>query len=40
MTVTETMALTLLLTGGLSAYLIVHALVDLFRHGFRDREEP
>jgi hypothetical protein len=39
MTVTETMALTLLITGSLSLYLILHAAVDLYRHGFREREE-
>ena len=39
MSVTETMALTLLLTGGLSVYLIVHAAVDLYRHGFRERKD-
>ena len=40
MSVSETMALTLLVTGGLSLYIIVHAAVDLFRHGLREREDP
>jgi hypothetical protein len=39
MSVTETMALTLLVTGGLSLYLILHAVVDLLRHGFPERPE-
>ena len=39
MSVTETMALTLAVTGGLSLYLILHAVVDLYRHGFREKEE-
>ena len=39
MSVTETMALTLLVTGSLSLYLIVHAVVDLYRHGFRERKD-
>jgi hypothetical protein len=39
MSVTETMALTLLITGSLSLYLIVHAAVDLFRNGLHDRDE-
>ena len=40
MSISETMALILLLTGSLSLYLIVHAAVDLYRHGLRDREDP
>ena len=40
MSVSETMALTLLLTGSLSLYIIVHAAVDLYRHGFGEREDP
>ena len=39
MTVSETMTLTLLVTGGLSFYLILHAAVDLYRHGFPDRRD-
>jgi hypothetical protein len=39
MTVSETMALTLLVTGSLSLYLIIHAAVDIFRHGLRRNEE-
>ena len=39
MSVTETMALTLLITGSLALYLVVHAAVDLYRHGFRGRED-
>ena len=40
MSVSETMALTLLLTGSLSLYIIVHAAADLYRHGLREREDP
>jgi hypothetical protein len=39
MTITETMALTLVLTGGLSLYLVVHAIVDLYRHRLPERED-
>ena len=39
MSVTDTMALTLLVTGSLSLYLILHAAIDLYRHGFRERRE-
>ena len=39
MTLTETMSLTLLITGSLSLYLVGQAVVDLIRHrtGRRDR---
>ena len=37
MSITETMALTLLITGSLSAYLVVHAVIELYRNRFRDR---
>ena len=37
MSVTETMGLTLLVTGGLSLYLILHAVIDLYRHGFPEQ---
>ena len=40
MTVSETMALSLLVAGGLSLYLIIHAVVDLYRHGLGEKEEP
>jgi hypothetical protein len=33
MSVSETMALTLLVTGSLSLYLVLHAVLDLYRHG-------
>lgn len=39
MSVTDTMALTLLVTGSLSLYLILHAAIDLYRHGVRERGE-
>ncbi len=39
MSVTDTMALTLLVTGSLSLYLIVHACVDLYRHGWREPKD-
>jgi len=39
MSVTETMALTLLITGSLSLYLILHAVVDLYRHGFPEHSD-
>ena len=39
MTVSETMALTLLLTGSLSVYLVIHAAVDLYRHGWRGHDD-
>ena len=32
MSITETMSLTLLITGSLSLYLLGHAVVDLIRH--------
>ena len=37
MSITETMVLTLLVTGSLSLYLILHAAIDLYRH--RQRSE-
>ena len=40
MTVTETMGLTLLVTGSLSLYLIVHAALDLFRHRPHKTQKP
>jgi hypothetical protein len=39
MSVTETMTLTLLVTGSLSLYLILHAVVDLYRHGLPNRHD-
>ncbi len=33
MTVTATMTLMLLMSGGLSVYLVVRAVIDLYRHG-------
>ncbi len=39
MTVTETMALTLLVTGTLSLYLLLHAAIDLYRHRWHKPEE-
>jgi hypothetical protein len=35
MTVTETMAVTLLVTGGISLYILVQAAIDVLRHGNR-----
>jgi hypothetical protein len=32
MTVTDAMTITLVVTGSLTFYLVVHAAVDLFRH--------
>ena len=40
MSVTDTMTLTLLITGSLSLYLILHAAIDLYRHGLPDRRKP
>ena len=39
MSVTDTMTLTLLVTGSLSLYLILHAVIDLYRHGFPEHPE-
>ena len=39
MTITETMALTLVASGGLSLYLVVHAAIDIFLYGVRDRDD-
>jgi hypothetical protein len=38
MSVTESMTLTLLVTGSLSLYLILHAAVDLYRHRMPKRD--
>jgi hypothetical protein len=40
MSVTETMTLTLLITGSLSLYLILHAAIDLYRNGRPERRKP
>jgi hypothetical protein len=39
MSVTETMTLTLLITGGLSLYLVLHAVIDLYRHGLPEKRK-
>jgi hypothetical protein len=40
MLVTETMVLTLLVTGGLSLYLVLHAVIDLYCNGLPGRRKP
>jgi len=40
MSVTETMTLTLLITGSLSLYLVLHAAIDVYRHGIDGRRKP
>ncbi len=39
MTISETMAVALVVTGGLSLYLVVHAIFDLYRHCPPENEE-
>ena len=39
MSVTDTMTLTLLVTGSLSLYLLIQAAVDLYRNGFHDDKD-
>ena len=34
---TEMILLTLLATGSLSLYLVLHAVIDLYRHGFPEQ---
>jgi hypothetical protein len=40
MLITETMVLTLLVTGGLSLYLVLHAVIDLYCNGLPDSRKP
>ena len=39
MSVTDTMTLTLLVTGSLSLYILLQAVLDLYRHGSRDEDD-
>ena len=40
MSITDTITLTFLVTGGLSLYLVVHAVVDLYRNGLPEQRKP
>lgn len=39
MSVTDTMTLTLLVTGSLSLYILLQAVLDLYRHGYREEDD-
>ena len=40
MSITDTITLTFLVTGGLSLYLVVRAAVDLYRNGLPEQRKP